>query len=162
MHKSNDHTTFWHRYLATLPADHPHHNTNYGAWGFGDSPQMADELGQLVLDGIKTATASLVKEYEFEGKPIPPVGDINVILNGEGEPLCIIETTQITVKPLNQVDTQFAWDEGEDDRTLSSWIAGHERFFKRLCMRKGWTYADDIPTVFERFKVIYRPTMTTT
>lgn len=154
--KSNERTAFWSSYLATLPADHPHHNVSFGAWGFGDSPEMADELGLLVLNGIKSATVSLVKEYETEGTPVPPVGDVNIILNGAGAPLCIIETTEITIKPLNQVDAQFAWDEGEDDRTLASWTAGHERYFKRLCAAKGWTYTDDMLTVFERFKVIYR------
>jgi uncharacterized protein YhfF len=147
--------TYWQQYLATLPGDHPHHDVSYGAWGFGDSPAMADELGQLVLDGIKRATASLVREYEAKAESIPPVGDVNIILNGEGEPICIIETTEITVKPLNQVDAQFAWDEGEDDRTLESWLAGHERFFKRQCAQNGWTFTEDILTVFERFEVIY-------
>lgn len=38
------------------------------AWQFGDSPELADELIQLVLSGIKTATcrsrASFQREYE--------------------------------------------------------------------------------------------------
>ena len=148
--------SFWKQYLATLPADHPHHDATFGAWGFGDSPEMMDELGQLVVDGTKLATASLVKEYEMEGESIPPVGDISIILNGANEPICIIETTEITVKPLNQVDEQFAFDEGEGDCTLKWWKEAHERFFRRLCTKMGWNFSDDLLVVFERFKVIYR------
>ena len=150
-----DAAAFWQQYLSTLPATHPHHNATYEAWGFGDSTEMADELGQLVLAGTKTATASAVKEYEADGERIPPVGDISIILDGQNRPLCIIETTEITIKPLNKVDAQFAWDEGEGDRTVAWWLAAHERFFRRLYEKHGWTYSADMPTVFERFKVIY-------
>ncbi len=150
-----DAATYWQQYLATLPEDHPHHNATYEAWGFGDSAEMAEELGQLVLAGTKTATASIVKEYEADGDPIPPVGDISIILDGQDKPLCIIETTEITIKPLNTVDAQFAWDEGEGDRTVEWWLAAHERFFRRLCDSRGWAFRKDMLTVFERFKVIY-------
>ncbi len=34
------------------------------AWQFGDSPELADELVQLVLSGVKTATCS-VRERLF-------------------------------------------------------------------------------------------------
>jgi uncharacterized protein YhfF len=151
------HTAFWKQYLDTLPADHPHHRITCGAWGFGDSPQLMDELGQLVVDGIKMATASLVKEHESRNEPVPPVGDVNIILNGSDEPICIIQTTEITVKPLNQVDERFAYDEGEGDRSLQYWQEAHERFFRRVCSKEGWEFSDELLVVFERFKVIYRP-----
>ena len=151
----SDYSPYWNQYLSTLPPDHPHHHAKYGAWGFGDSPEMADELGQLVLDGVKRATAALVKEFEVKGEDIPPVGDVNIILNGAGEPICIIETTEITVKPLNQVDEQFAYDEGEGDRSLAYWKAAHDGYFRRQCDMLGWTFFEDMPATFERFKVIY-------
>lgn len=149
--------SFWQTYLASLPEDHPHHQATYNAWGFGDSPQMADELGQLVVAGTKAATASLAREYEAEGETIPPVGDVNIILNGADEPICIIETTEITIKPFNQVDAQFAYDEGEGDRSLAYWKNAHERYFTRTCERYDWTFTGDELIVLERFKVIYRP-----
>ena len=71
------------------------------------------------------------------------MGDISIILNGADQPLCIIETTEITIKPMNQVDEQFAYDEGEGDRTIAYWKAAHERFFRRLCDGQGWTYSDE-------------------
>jgi len=40
-------------------------------FAFGDSPEMADELAHLVLDGPKRATAGLVLEFERDGEPLP-------------------------------------------------------------------------------------------
>ena len=39
--------------------------------------------------------------------------------------------TQVTIKPLSQVDEAFAWDEGEgDDRTRDWWLAAHRPLFQ--------------------------------
>lgn len=55
-------------------------DTPYEAWGFGDAP---DQLADLVLTGIKTATASAYDLYFMEGEedPLPQSGDYSVILN---------------------------------------------------------------------------------
>ena len=90
----------------------------YTSWYFGDSEELADELSALVVAGVKTATASLVWSYEAVNEPIPKVGDLSIITDFEGKPLSIIETTEVRVCPFNQVDAQFAYDEGEGDRSL--------------------------------------------
>jgi uncharacterized protein YhfF len=51
---------YWEKFLASLPADSHFRKKTYSADGFGDSPEMADELGRLVLNGKKTATCSSV------------------------------------------------------------------------------------------------------
>ena len=55
-------------------------DTPYEAWEFGDAP---DKLADLVLRGIKTATASGYDLYFIEGaeEPLPQPGDYSVILN---------------------------------------------------------------------------------
>jgi hypothetical protein len=35
------------------------------------------------------------------------------MLDGEGHPRFIWRTTEVTIKPLSQVDEAFAWDEGK-------------------------------------------------
>ena len=102
----------------------------YSAWGFGDSPTMATELGLLVRDGPKRATAGLVAEYA-EGEPLPAVGDYSVILDGDGAAVCVIRTTAVEIRRFDEVDADFAWTEGEGDRTLADWREGHIRFFER-------------------------------
>ncbi len=146
---------YWQHYLGTLPADHAHGSRGYTAWGFGDNPELMDELGQLVRQGLKTATASLAWEYEDEATPMPQAGDISLILDGRGQPLCIIETVEIRILPFNAVDAQFAADEGEGDRTLAYWRDAHQRFFARVCQKIQRTPSETMPVVCERFRVIF-------
>ena len=75
-------------------------DTPYSAWGFGDAP---DQLADLVLKGIKTATASAYDLYFMEGEeePLPQPGDYSVILDSKDEAICIIQTTKTTVVPFN-------------------------------------------------------------
>jgi uncharacterized protein YhfF len=58
---------------------------------------------------------------------------------------------------LRRVDAQFAWDEGEYDRTLESWLEGHRRYFGRECERIGIEFSDDVEIFFERFRVVWPP-----
>ena len=144
-------------YVATLPEDHAHRQAYASSWAFGDNPELADELGTLVMQGIKTATASLEQEYEpASNEPLPREGDLSVILDGTSRPLCIIETTGIRILPFGQVDPQFAYDEGEGDRSLAFWRAEHTKYFGRVCQQIGCTLNDDLPVVCERFQVVYR------
>lgn len=145
---------FWNAYLESVgkakeSSDPP------DAWAFGEGKEMADELGQLVYSGIKTATCSLLWEYEHDGEPLPESGELSIILDGAGEPLCLIETTEVNISPYDQVDSQFAYDEGEGDRSLAYWRRAHWRFFTGVCERIGRDPEDSMPLVCERFRVVY-------
>ena len=147
---------YWKSFLSTLPPDSPYHGKTYVAEWFGDNPELADELGQLVLSGIKTGTCSAVWEWEAEGNPIPEVGLISITLNGQGEPICILETTEITLRRFNEVDEEFARSEGEGDLTLRYWRKAHTNFFSRVLPKVGREFSEDMPLVCERFQVIYK------
>lgn len=149
-------TNYWQTYLDTLPLDSPGRIERYVAEGFGDSPAMADELGSLVGQGIKTATCSALWEWQAEGGPLPEVGLKTIVLNGQGEPWCIIETTEVTIRPFNEVDASFAYEEGEGDRSLACWREAHRTFFSRTLPRIGRSFDETILLVCERFRVIYR------
>ena len=69
---------------------------------------MADELGALIAQGIKTATCSALWEWEAEGNLIPEAGYITIALDGRGEPICIVETIEISIHRYNEVDADFA------------------------------------------------------
>ncbi len=146
---------YWRGYLDTLPADSPVHEEQYEAEGFGDSSQMADELGALIVSGTKTATCSALWEWEAEGSSLPEVGQKSIVLDGNGDPLCIIETTEVAVRPYNEVDARFAYEEGEGDRSLEYWREAHWRFFSRTLPNIGKEPTPDMPLVCERFRVIY-------
>ena len=145
---------FWHAFLATGP-ENITADTTYVAEPFGDNPRLADELGALIVQGVKTATCSALWEWEAEGAAVPQVGLITMVLDGRGEPLCIIETTEVTIRAFNEVDAQFAYAEGEDDRSLAAWRREHWRYFSRVLPEIGRAPADDMPLVCERFRVLY-------
>jgi hypothetical protein len=52
------------------------------AWSFGSTPESADELLGLVLDGTKTATAGALWDYEAEGETLPEVGSLSILVDG--------------------------------------------------------------------------------
>ena len=147
---------YWQGYLNTLPADSSVRNEQYVAEGWDDTALMADELGALIATGTKTATCSTLWEYEAEGEPLPRVGLKTIVLDGNGDPLCIVETTEVEVQPYNEVDAQFAYEEGEGDRSLEYWRGAHWRFFSRTLPTIGKAPARDMPLVCERFRVIYK------
>jgi uncharacterized protein YhfF len=147
---------YWQSYLETLPPDSLVRDEEYLAEGWGDSPEMADELGALISAGTKTASCSSLCEYEAEGEPLPNVGLETIVLDGNGDPLCIVETTEVEVRPYEEVDAQFAYEEGEGDRSLQYWREAHWRFFSRTLPNIGKEPAPDMPLVCERFRVVYK------
>jgi uncharacterized protein YhfF len=128
---------------------------DYDVVAFGDNPAMADELGLLILNGPKRATAGLYRDFENDLDSLPKVGGFVVVIDGKASPICIFKTTEVRIGPLSSVDEKFAWDEGEGDRTLKWWLATHTEFFKRQGEREGFEFTSTIKTVFERFEVVW-------
>ncbi|MDG1837358.1 MAG: ASCH domain-containing protein [Phycisphaerales bacterium] len=129
---------------------------------FGDSPDLTDQLLELVLAGTKTATCLSLYEWEHEVKtPLVP-GTLSVILNGLGQPRCVIETTHVEQMPYQEVTAEFARAEGEheppdlpDDRVLQHWRDVHWAYFNRKLPPLGHIPTLDMPVLCERFRVIY-------
>jgi uncharacterized protein YhfF len=92
---------------------------------------------------------------EARGEPTPRVGGHSVVLDGRGEAVCVIRTTETRIGPLASVDDAFAWDEGEGDRTRPDWLDAHLRAFARSCARLGIAWSDDLPVHFERFELVW-------
>jgi len=147
---------YWQKFLSTLPADSPYHTKTYSEGGYGDSPELANELVQLVVEGKKTATCGSLWEWEAEGNPIPQVGDIWIELDGNDNPVCITETVEVTIRNYNEVDADFARNEGEGDLSLEYWRRAHRNFFSRTLPKIGREFSEETPLVCERFKVIYK------
>lgn len=145
---------YWQAFIQSLPPEDVPAPT-YQVWYFGNTKEMANELGRLVIDGIKTATCSLLWEYESGNEPLTLVGDVSIITEWDGSPLCIIETTEVIIQPFNEVDEEFAHDEGEGDRSYDYWRETHWQFFSKLCESIGKQANETMPLVCERFRVIF-------
>jgi len=112
---------------------------------FGDGPELADELLALILEGKKTATCWSATEGEKGTR----VGKQWVVLDGAGRPRAVLETIELTQRRFHEVDAAFAFEEGEDDRTLAAWRAAHEEYFTR-----NKCFAPDMLLYCERFRLV--------
>jgi uncharacterized protein YhfF len=122
----------------------PEKYRNLRSFAFGDGSALADELLGLVVRGVKTATCST----EDEPNTSTP-GERWIVLDGRGEPRCVIETTEVTFRRYDDVDAAFAHDEGEGDRSLAYWRDAHRRYFTRL-----GKFSNDMMLMCERFRLV--------
>ncbi|HFU4497879.1 ASCH domain-containing protein [Streptococcus suis] len=76
-------------------------------------------MGELVLEGKKTATAGALKSYQFENVDIPRLGQYNIVLDSKNQPLCIIRTTKVEIIPFLEVSSEQAYKEGETTEHLN-------------------------------------------
>jgi uncharacterized protein YhfF len=118
--------------------------TSLESFSFGDSPELADKLLALVLAGKKRATCWSVAEGEQTH-----IGKKMVVLDGAGTPVAVVETIELNMRRFNEVDSAFAFDEGEGDRTLQYWQEAHRRYFTR----RG-QFAPDMLLWCERFRLV--------
>lgn len=148
-------TPFWSAFAATTgEADDARF---YEAFYFGDSEALANELAELVLRGTKRATTAALWAYEAEGQPLPRPGDLSIVTDWGGRPVCVIQTRSVEVVPFDQVSAEFAATEGEGDGSLDFWREAHRAFFGRECAAAGRVFAESMPVVCIDFDVVYRP-----
>ena len=145
---------FWRDYTVSLPAGRQRQEMPADVFTFGDSREMADRFAKLVRDGVKTATCSALWSYEDDQKPLPQTQDQSVVIDGNGAPVAIIETVDVFVMPFNEVPEQFAYDEGEGDRSLAYWREAHRNYFSRQPF-KDRVFGERMPLVCERFRVVH-------
>ena len=147
--------TFWQEYVNSLPDAEEAARRFSEVFRIGDSEQSADEGADLIKQGSKTTTSSLLWEYEVANKPLPQVGSLSIVEDGRGNPVCIVETTWLAIKKFAEVDAQFAYEYGEWDRTLESWREHCWVYYEEQCRSIGKLATPEMPLVCERFRVVY-------
>src|SRR3982751_6316518 len=86
---------------------------------------LRDQLVSAILAGTKTATSSLVVDYERDDEKLPEPGERSVVVDSQDRPVAVIETTEVRVISLGEVDLRHAVDEGEGYTTVAEWRTGH-------------------------------------
>ena len=127
-------------------------NEVYEAWAFGGEP---DELAELAIQGVKTATSSLYILYELGQELLPKKGSYSVILDSRGDAKCIVKTTRVYVVPFNKVSDTHANREGEGDRSLTYWREVHKKFFSDCLKEVGLSFSETMNVVCEEFEIVY-------
>ena len=128
---------------------------------FGFPGPLRDRLVAAILSGEKTSTTGLHEEYLREGTPVEAVGQRELVVDSDGRGVAVIETTEVEVKRLGDVDLDFARDEGEGFETLAEWREAHVAFFTSPAMRRALgepsvPIDDDTLVVCTRFRLVAR------
>jgi uncharacterized protein YhfF len=144
---------FWEAFKKSVDRDTPALPAEI--YYFCDNENDADALGDLVLRGEKQATTALLASCEFENLAVPDIGDLNIITNWQGEPLCVTEITDVEIRPFHAVDADYAFREGEGDKSLAYWRNAHRDFFMRECESMQMPFDDSMSVVCIGFRCVY-------
>jgi hypothetical protein len=78
----------------------PHRWQDLETFSFGDGPDLANRLLELVLSGTKCATCWA----ESRGLLSAEVGKLMVVLDGQGAPKAVLKTIELTKRRFDEVD----------------------------------------------------------
>ncbi|WPO87570.1 ASCH domain-containing protein [Herbiconiux sp. KACC 21604] len=116
---------------------------------------LRDRIVAAILAGEKTATSSLLQEYDDPDEPLPVVGGRGAVVDSAGERVGIVRVVDVRIVPLGDVPLDHALAEGEGYSSVSDWRAGHERFWTSEAMRAelggDFVVSDELPVVLETF-----------
>ncbi|MCP3805314.1 ASCH domain-containing protein [Allokutzneria sp. A3M-2-11 16] len=118
---------------------------------------LRDRLVAAIVAGEKTTTSCL--HLEFTDDELPQVGQREVVIDSDARPVAVIETTEIRVLPLGEVDAQHAIDEGEGFLGVEDWRVGHEEFwhsseYRSAISQPQFTVTDATLVVAQRFRLV--------
>ncbi len=143
---------FWQEFLRDTGRNP---NTRYfESFHFDLNEKSANGLLELVLSGKKRATSSSLLAYEKENSTPPKVGDLSIVTDWDNNPRCVIETTAVAVYKFCDITFDICKREGEDE-CLETWQKGHAKFFTLDGKALGYEFSEDMPVLFEDFKVVY-------
>jgi len=123
---------------------------------FCDNEKDANECAELVLKGIKRATATSLWWFNKTHTPLPKVGSHHIITDWAGNAKAIIEIKKVTLTPYNKITPEFVEIEGEGDKSLAYWKKVHKDYYIREMESFHESFNEDMMIVCEYFETIYK------
>ncbi|MFC5370834.1 ASCH domain-containing protein [Arcanobacterium bovis] len=123
------------------------------SFAFGMDREQANRLCELVTQGKKRATSSYLPSYAKAGVPIPTVGDLSILCDGDGVPRALLCNTAIEIVPFADVDEHVAQAEGEG--SYADWVRAHRDFFEREISDLGGEFDERAEVITEFFETLY-------
>lgn len=117
---------------------------------FGTPGPMRRQLVDLVVNGGKRATATLLAEYDEEQEPLEHVGERLAIVDDDGRHVATVEVTNVVVSRFADVPDEFALAEAEGDLTAADFRDSHGRYWSSV----GTPVTDDTPVVQVYFDLV--------
>lgn len=144
------------KYLSSLNASERQQYQSFSSDYFCADEHNANLCAELIRIGQKTATCSLNYWYESGDESMPTVGHLMVVVDWEKKPVCIVETDSVEICQYNKVTPEFAYAEGEGDRSIEWWHKTHWDFFSKECAELGIEPDDSMQLVLEKFHVVHQ------
>jgi uncharacterized protein YhfF len=127
----------------------------------GDGGAGERSIAQI-LDGGKTASVSLAREWDLEGGP-PKIGRRLPITDHHGARRALVEVTRVAVLPFGQIDGAVVSAESAGAVSLDGWMASHRAFnagcrdeVALLLGEPCWRLTDAEPMVVTSFRLVSR------
>ena len=80
-----------------------------------------------------------------------------MILDSKGLPHCITRITKVEITRFRDISSEYAFIEGEGDKSLTYWKDAHRTVFSRECREDaGIAFHEDMECVCEYFDVVYQ------
>lgn len=146
---------FLNQYLESSGITDKNHLPAISCSHFCSDEFNANQCAELIKSGIKRATCSLKAAYDLEGEPLPEVGRLLMVLDWNQTPVCIVKITEVSVCRFNEVTAEFAYAEGEGDRSYEWWRAEHIKFFTEYSDSLGIGFTEESELVLERFERVF-------
>jgi len=143
------------KYLNTLSDSDRLKYHSFSSDYFCADEHNANLCAELIKIGQKTATCSLSHWYGSGEEAMPTAGHLMVVIDWARNPVCIIEINSVEKCKYNEVTSEFAYEEGEGDRTLEWWRKAHWDFFAKECSDLGIEPNENMTLVLERFHLVF-------
>ncbi len=146
---------YWEQFVRSLSPAERRPESYLEFFYYGVEPKDGRPVGELVLSGTKTAGGDILWRREAANQPPLEAGSFSIFHDGYGEPMGIIETTEVKVVPFDEVDADFACDCGEWDRTIENWRKAYWSWIEAECAKLGRYPSPQIPMICERYRLVY-------
>lgn len=127
---------------------------NIPSWYFCDNESDANVCAELVVAGIKRATSPSLWGLEQRNELLPKQGELNIVTDWAGNPVCVIQTTSVEIVPFCDISEEYAFEEGEGDKSLCYWKDVHWSYYQRELAEFDIEPDETMPIVCERFQVV--------
>ncbi|WP_257667955.1 ASCH domain-containing protein [Parapedobacter tibetensis] len=144
---------FWNGFLKQN-RDHKHYKQP-PSYYFCDNKKDADECAELVLKGIKQASSPSVWWFQKNNEEVPEVGNLAIVTNWNGEPKAIIQTIKIEIVKFKDITPEYAFIEGEGDKSLAYWKTVHWEYYANEMKEDGESPNQEMEIVCEYFKTVW-------
>src|SRR5690606_12919133 len=122
---------------------------------FCDNQKDADECAELVQEGIKQATTHSLSGLQINEEKLPAIGDLAIVTGWDGTPKAIIKTSNVEIVKFKDISPEYAFIEGEGDKSLGYWQEVHWAYYTRELSELNLKPTIDMELVCEYFETIW-------